>query len=153
MTWFRFPLGVTEISVQNQNFRTEARDAEGRSYFRAPEHFTPLIVDLPGFYRTEAPEGAPEDLAPTLNGAVGGEVSALSGQLEVKDIEISHLKASLAETLVERDDLKLKIQSLTAELQDSKDDLEAMGKVVEDLRGKPEAKPEAKGKDEPKAKY
>jgi hypothetical protein len=55
--WFRLPKGTSGISVQNQEFSAEATDAEGNEYFRAPDHFAPLILDMPGFVSVGAPPG------------------------------------------------------------------------------------------------
>ncbi len=55
--WFRLAEGATGISVQGQEFSAEVIDEEGRGFFRAPDHFAPLILDLNGFEAIGAPPG------------------------------------------------------------------------------------------------
>ena len=46
--WFSFPQGTTALSCNQQQFVPE-HTADGVNYFRAPSHFAPIILDLPGF--------------------------------------------------------------------------------------------------------
>jgi hypothetical protein len=55
--WFKLAEGATGISVQGQEFSAEVIDEEGRGFFRAPDHFAPLILDLKGFEAVGAPPG------------------------------------------------------------------------------------------------
>ena len=100
--WFKFPDGVDQISVQQQPFKVEV-EQEGKKFFRAPDHFAPLILDLPGF-TGERPQGdgVPPDLPPSIPGAES-TVDALTLQLsELKESEAA-LRETLATVTKERD--------------------------------------------------
>jgi chromosome segregation ATPase len=47
--WFQFPENQFSVSVHQQTFEPEVRDAKGIGFFRAPEVFREAILDLPGF--------------------------------------------------------------------------------------------------------
>ena len=94
--WFRFPEGYDNISVQMQHFSAEAIDAEGRGYFRAPNHFAPLILSTNLGFEADVipPEGSPDDLPkadPLRDGAIA-ELTALS---EAQKQEIANLRSDL----------------------------------------------------------
>lgn len=131
--WFAFPEGIDQLSVEQQIFRPEHKDKDGRQYFRAPDHFAPAILGQTGFARVQRPEGAPEDLPkedPRGNAALdqmATEVSALQD-------EVMRLRAMCNEVIQERDALKATNQTLGEEL-------EALDKEMEALRAKVEAKP------------
>lgn len=128
--WFRFPEGVTQISVSQQLFVTEIVDSEGRGLFRAPDHFAAIILDQPGFsVPAELPKDAPEDLPKTLDPEISNEVAALAGQLRQRDFEIDNLKASLAEASMERDSLRVELREIKTELDNLK--VESEEKKVE----------------------
>jgi len=114
--WFGFPPGATQISVNNQIFEIEAKDDNDRGLFRAPDHFAPQILDLPGFSRVEAPKDGPPDLPKTLDDGVGKEVDRLAAQLAQRDLELSHYKSLVAEVSVERDELKLQLHEAQAKV-------------------------------------
>jgi hypothetical protein len=98
--WFRFPPGAESITVELQNFGTEwsALDADGKEqkFFRAPDHFAPTILALPGFGSVPQPDGAPDDLAPTL-GAQASAFELASAQLSSAKDENESLRNQLAE--------------------------------------------------------
>jgi len=63
--WFKFPEGTTQISIEQQIFTAESEDKDGNAYFRAPDHFAPIILGLGGFTRAtedQLPKDAPADL-------------------------------------------------------------------------------------------
>lgn len=116
--WFKFPEGVTEISVQQQNFYPEIVDPkDGKQCFRAPAHFSGLILGLKGFSRTEPPEGAPDDLLPMVDPGRDATINELRHKVFELETQLSNAKADLAEMTLERDELKLK-----AELPDADDE-------------------------------
>ncbi len=113
--WFQFPEGVERLSMELQEYITEAKDPEGRGYFRAPDHYAPLILDLPGFKTAKPPEGAPADLPkadPLRDGAIGD----LTRQVDSLKLENENLRANTAELRAANDDLKLKLHETTTEL-------------------------------------
>lgn len=89
--WFRFPEGVSEISIQQLNFKAEWEE-EGEvkdgntvrkvtwQFFRAPEHLAPYIMDLKDFAAVGQPEGAPDDLAPGDPGS-STTIQSITGQM------------------------------------------------------------------------
>ena len=120
--WFRYPPDVTSITVQQQSFGIdyevigkERADATQR-YFRAPDHFAPLILDLPGFV-AQKPEGAdvPADLPTTIPGA-SGAVDTLTGQLSSLKDQLEQTQAALAQAIKERDLAIEKLKPLADEL-------------------------------------
>jgi len=123
--WFRFPEGIDQISVEQQQFHPEHKDKDGNLYFRAPDHFAPTILNLQGFSRVEQPEGAPDDLphedpqAKTALDNMASEVSALQD-------EVVRLRAENNDLIKERDALQAANDSLQKEL-------DAADKKVEDL--------------------
>lgn len=129
--WFNFPPGTSEISIQQQVFRAEAFDKEGRGLFRAPEHFGPFIMQLKGFgVAREVPEDAPEDL-PQVDPVRDNAISDLAASVNVLKSENEHLRASLSEVSMERDNLKVKLHEKTAEAANLQEDLDAaMNKTV-----------------------
>lgn len=88
--WFRCPEGTTGISVQGQEFSIEVKDKEGRGYFRAPDHFAPLIIDA-GFTASAKPEGT--------------DLPDLPKEDPERDSAIARLTAQIAALQMERDGL------------------------------------------------
>jgi hypothetical protein len=117
--WFSFPDGVDQINVQLQSFFVEARDADGHGCFRAPDHFAPLILDLPGFGLGK-PLGDLQDL-PSQDPEQASQIRQLASQIEGLKIKNDNLRASLAELQAERDDLKGKNFELEAEMSQLKE--------------------------------
>jgi hypothetical protein len=103
--WFQFPTDTNAISVQNQEFRAEVRDGEGREYFRAPDHFAPIILDQPGFAAKSPPNTDLGDL-PAKDPLRDGALAQLTAQVGSSRQEIDTLKALLATVSVERDEWK-----------------------------------------------
>jgi hypothetical protein len=125
--WFRFPEGTREISVQLQNFFPEAKDEDGRDCFRAPDHFAPIILDLPGFGQGK-PIGNPKDL-PKDDLIKDTALSQLAGQVEGLKVENEALKGAMAATKMEIDEWKLKFFNLEAEFKNLQaDQAEEKGK-------------------------
>ena len=119
--WFQFPEGTTEISVQQMNFKPEFEDKFGGKYFRAPDHFAPIILALPKFKAVaDMPEGAPEDAG--VDFTLGGDnltIRQLTADLGAARLENEQLNAALASFRAESEDLKLQNYNL-------KNDLEAL---------------------------
>lgn len=120
--WFRFPPGTKGITVQQQEFGVEATDEAG-DYFRAPDHFAGIILDLPGFAMAKPPEGAPADL-PKPDPERDGAVEQLGGQIERLKLELDGANARLAEISAERDDLRKRNFDLGAQVKNLEGDLE-----------------------------
>jgi regulator of replication initiation timing len=130
--WFCFPAGVTQINVQQQLFVEEIKDKDGRSLFRAPDHFAAIILDQPGFsVPAELPKNAPEDLPKSLDPEISNEVASLAGQLRQKDFELDNLQASLSEVSMERDSLRVELREVKTELEN----LKAEGEEKENKSG------------------
>lgn len=119
--WFRFPEGVDQISVEQQLFHPEAEDDEGRKFFRAPDHFAPTLLGLPGFSRSEPPEGAPEDLPPS-DPKRAEAVDKLSAEMESLREENTRLRQELGAARRERDGLQTKVDDLESEIVEIKND-------------------------------
>lgn len=126
--WFKFPEGVTEVSIQQQNFKAEVRDAEGRSYFRVPNHFANTLLMLNGFVIAEPPEGAPADL-PQPDTLRDGAIADLSHKVESLQREITGLRSDIVATNAAR-------QALMSERDKLKSDLEEAQEKIADLENK-----------------
>ena|SRR5580765_627778 len=120
--WFRFPQGTKEVSVQLQNFFPEAKDEDGHDCFRAPDHFAPLILDLPGFGKGKPIGTNLEDL-PKHDLKRDTAIAQLSGQVEGLKVENESLKAALETTKVALDEWKLKFFNLEAEHKNLQEDI------------------------------
>lgn len=124
--WFQFPPGAESITVQRQNFGVEITDDKGIGYFRAPSHFAPVILAIPGFgLARDLPADAPADNTGT--GTQEKAVSSLAASLEAKDMEIQGLRADLNAAMAETAALRDKNVQLLAEndkLQDLMDSVE-----------------------------
>lgn len=111
--WFKFPQDTTEICVEQQNFYPEIVDPlDNRQCFRAPAHFSGLILMNRGFEKMFAPPpDAPEDVQ-AVDPVKDKTINELNNKIRQLDIELSNTRADLAEVTVERDDLKLKFLTL-----------------------------------------
>lgn len=119
--WFKFPDGVDQIAVEQQNYKAEVEQG-GKKFFRAPDHFAARILDLPGF-TGERPqgEGVPVDLPTSIPGAEGA-VSDLTAQLTaLKETEVA-LRETIAALTQERD-------KAVAALKEALDKVEELSKV------------------------
>lgn len=134
MMWFRLPEGVDNISVERQAFATEVRDSSGRGYFRAPDHFAPTLMSIPGFGAASPPESVDLTGLPEINTSAPSEISeqaqkitALEDLVSSLRTDLSQRSAELAATLHERDELKLKLHEAEvkiADLEEKNTDLE-----------------------------
>jgi hypothetical protein len=133
--WYKFPKGLSGISVERQTFAPEFEDAEGNQYFRAPAHFSNKILGM-GMGFTEvpvAPEGAPEDfpdIPPTQNqdlSAAVARASAFENDIQTLRTENSALNAKLGAAMHELEETKLKLHETATKLVNFKDDLEEEG--------------------------
>lgn len=128
--WFILPEGADGISVERQYFACEIRDGDGRGYFRAPDHFAPVILNVPGFALAEPPDGAPADL-PRADPERDGAIASLSAANESLRLEISGLSGDLAamraEMLAlrnERDSLKNRVEELLRSIAEIKQEVD-----------------------------
>lgn len=131
MSWFRFPEGTDVVSIERQNFITEARDINGRGYFRAPDHFAGIIKSLPGFSITDPPEGTDLPDLPKSDPLRDSTISEQARKIEALELSVQNLQtdnsamsANLASTLAERDDLKLKLHEMTMERDELQEKIE-----------------------------
>jgi hypothetical protein len=131
--WFKFPKGAESISVEQQSFGIEAKDAEGGCYFRAPNHFAAKILGIPGFITAEPPEGSPADL-PLSDPLRDGAISELSRENDGLKQELQQLREDLGASTA-------KIMALNTEKTELlKQVAELEGKVL-DLEEQIEDKP------------
>lgn len=96
MIWFRFPPGVTQISVQQMAFNAEHSDDAG-AYFRVPDHFAANILALGmGFTQVARPQGAPEDpvAEPNESAEAIQSLGAQISELQTKLDEANRLKVA-----------------------------------------------------------
>lgn len=134
--WFKFAPGVSGITVERQQFNIEFTDERGDNYFRAPAHFAPRILIVPGFAQV-TPDGAPDDLPkemPEQEAAIaelGRENGALKdtiGDLRSDLIAASKQVAVLAQ---ERDEALKRVAELEAKVAElEEDDEDAPAAVV-----------------------
>lgn len=128
--WFRFPLGHTAISIEQQEFKAEAKDASGFEYFRAPNHFAPKILSLGGYAVVDPPEQGPDDDKERTD--KDQAIGTLSQELEAAQEEAKNLRENLnalsAEHIAltnERDGLAQKVADLTHKLTELEEEKEA----------------------------
>lgn len=95
--WFKFPPNVTNISIEMQHFAEEFKDEAG-SYFRAPNHFAPIIKGLNAGFETlpVPPRGAPDDI-PTYSLPVGS--ADITKQMTTLQLENQGLREDLGAAL------------------------------------------------------
>lgn len=124
--WFQFPQGCERISIERQTFVAEMTDAEGRTYFRAPDHFAPSILGIGGFsIVAKPPDDFPEDL-PQADPLRDGAIAGLTKAAEAMKGEIKDLRSDLATA-------SARITALTNENIDLRQKLYASEAVVEAL--------------------
>lgn len=125
--WFKTAPGVSAITVEQQEFvpaifveedwhnpRTKQTVKVSRGLFRAPDHFANKILDLPDFVAIPTPEGE-EDL-PQADPLRDGAINQLSGRLAQASVTEQNLRAAIAEITVERDNYRLRVYELEAEI-------------------------------------
>lgn len=127
--WFTFPEGTTNISVQNQAFGVEMTGEDGTGFFRAPDHFAPIILSIPGFRKAEPPAGAPEDL-PKADLLRDGAISELTATVEAQKLQIQNVTTDLGAitsraTALQNENLMLsrRLEQTEKELTDLRDQL------------------------------
>lgn len=138
--WFKFPEGSDQINIEQQTFHVEAEDEEGK-YFRAPDHFAPVILGLAGFSRvTKVLKGAPKDL-PKSDPQSGRALDKMSTEYDALKQEHTRLLSEHVALIAERDGLK-------DDLADAEKEVEGLKKKIDELtvdEGK-STKSEKKGK-------
>jgi len=140
--WFKFPEGTTGISVERQNFSSEAIDPkDNRGCFRAPNHFAQAILGQKGFELLgEIPPDFPEDNSIQFPGggindtSLAAENTMLKNSLEemrtnlqTVSTDLNAASANLGAVMHERDQLKLELHEVKTELANLKNDLEDEG--------------------------
>lgn len=113
--WFRFPAGTDQISIEQQSFMVEHEDKDGVKYFRAPDHFAPVILGLSGFTRVDQPEGAPKDLEP-IDPKRAEATDKLAAEVASLQEENQLLRQQLGEARRNHDELRTRHDDLQAEL-------------------------------------
>lgn len=128
--WFRMPEGVAGISVELQSFRPDV-EFEGRSYFRAPDHFAPRILANKGFELIDRPpEGFPDDIAradPLRDNAIAEltkTVEALKTELGGVRADLNSCVARAGALVNEKAELTAKLEVATAKITDLEEELE-----------------------------
>jgi peptidoglycan hydrolase CwlO-like protein len=124
--WVRFPSSTTAITIQQQNFTAEAKDAEGRHYARVPAHFTPHLLSMNmGFEICDPPADTDLPDLPTKDPDSDKDMKHLGQQLIAAQTEMTSMRedfaamsAKLASTVHERDKLFQENEKLKAQIQD-----------------------------------
>src|SRR6266566_109552 len=139
--WFKFPPGMSGISVAQQEFNTEFTDEEGKNYFRAPDHFASLILDGTRIAAIQVPPpGAPEDL-PKVSSPEANNIIQLTGQMEALKLDKNGLESTVAALKAQILDLTKKLNEVEAMLSQFAED---NPKLAEELGYElPEASPNA----------
>jgi len=120
--WFRFPEGTEQISVQQQVFVPEYRDAKGANFFRAPDHFAPIILSQTDCLAIR-PEGedVPTDMPSTLGvrGDAVDDMASLNAQQSARIAELERLCQDSANELLEKNERIAALEKQLADLQPS----------------------------------
>lgn len=131
--WFQFAKGEDALSVDRQLFKTEYKNGNGESFFRAPAHFRDKLVIEGGCKAlTLPPAGAPDNLPelsiPDPQIAANNEaILAMKAELSSEKTVSSALRAELSAVLHERDGLKLQVHELTESMNELKARMEDEG--------------------------
>lgn len=138
--WFRMPEGCGGITVEQQEFGIEFKDAYGICYFRAPDHFSPRILAITGFAIVDQPEGALADL-PRADPLRDGAIAELTQNNQSQKIEIQNLRsdlqvahAKLASLNNDKVELEKKLSEAQVKLEEMKEQLEDGVEPVVQLR-------------------
>lgn len=136
--WFRFPKGHGAISIEQQEFKAEVTDADGYSYFRAPNHFAPRILALGNFAVLDPPEQDPDDDQGQQE--KNDAITQLSQELDAAHVEIANVRADLISagaelraTATARDSALQQVADLTHQLTTMQADLIEANEAVETL--------------------
>jgi septal ring factor EnvC (AmiA/AmiB activator) len=125
--WFAFPPGVECISVERQEFITEGKDKLGRDCFRAPDHFAPRILAIPGFVpASELVGDVPSDLTPT-SPDMEKAIQQLAEQRDADGVRIQGLTEDLAS-------LSAKLEAMTNERDEAHKQIEILHEQIENLQ-------------------
>lgn len=111
--WMRFPLGTEAVSVHQQNFAVEVKDKEDRGYFRVPNHFAPVLIDISGFEAVDPPEGTDLKDFPPSDPERDSAIERLTKQVESLREEASRLEIELDKARCERDSAVADVTRLT----------------------------------------
>lgn len=114
--WFRFPDGVDQVSVEQQIFGVEHED-DGGKYFRAPDHFAPIILGLGNFSRVEQPKGAPDDL-PKEDPKAAKVMDELSLANSALQQELLQLREDNKNLITERDSLQRLVDDMQKKMDE-----------------------------------
>ena len=138
--WFRMPEGCGGITVEQQEFSIEFKDANGVCYFRAPDHFSPRILSMSGFASVDQPEGALADL-PKADPLRDGAIAELTQSNQSLKIEMQNLRsdlvaahAKLASLNNDKTELEKKLREALANADVMKEHLEDAGEAVVPIR-------------------
>ncbi len=118
--WMRFPEGTESVSVHQQTFGVEVTDKDGRGFFRIPNHFVPMLLDIRGFDALNPPDGTDIPDLPQPDPARDGAIERLSKQLDGLKIENGALQTELEQTRKERDMAIADVTRLTGAKKDAK---------------------------------
>lgn len=144
--WFRMAKGAESIQVQLQNFTVEVPDpryghidpGECRHFFRAPDHFAPTILSIPGF-TVETPEDIDESGLPPLAGQrdsameqMAAELQAARDELRSAREEVATVQAALTAMTANRDEIKLVGANAAGLYEEVKDKYEALRLALTD---------------------
>lgn len=132
--WFKFPEGVTEVNCQQQSFVAEVEDDTG-AYFRAPDHFAPFLLGVPGFAAVDAPRdaplGEPRFLHENTIGDLSRQISSLKEDLSMARADVAANALDLGAKGREIVELKKRVEELEEENEDLRQKLADAGEPVE----------------------
>lgn len=120
--WFSFPPGSSGCSIQSQNFTSEFTDAEGRDWFRAPDHFAPKILGMGLGYKSlsigSRPDGCDvDDLAPTF-GVIGAQIGEQAQVIENLKEELRLANETIQKLQAQQIQSHTQVQILSAKSAD-----------------------------------
>jgi hypothetical protein len=128
--WFKMPKGCGGISVERQEFGVEFTDNDGGNYFRAPDHFAPMIIGMGmGFTAVDQPPNAPDDL-PKADPVRDNAIAQLTGELQNARADVAAATAQIIALSNEKNDLKKLVEKLTARTEELEEKMTDEGVVV-----------------------
>lgn len=130
--WFSMPKGCSGITVERQEFDAEVISNEGVSYFRAPDHFSPRILAIPGFNMAEPPEGHGIEDLPKADPARDNAIVELTQTVAAQKTEIKDLREDLGVASARITALSNDNGDLTAKLSKVTDELLTLQEEIED---------------------
>jgi len=128
--WFKMPKGVNGVTVERQAFVKEVMDEDGRGYFRAPNHFAGIIINLLGMEASVPPAGCDlEDLPladPLRDGAIadlGLKVENQSKEMEILRTDLNAARAQITSLMNENKQLLSQLHAANVTIDELKEEI------------------------------